>query len=292
MLEMYDTQMTSANTKTPRPGDAEFPAYLQAKGQWIRLSLLEIHKAARETRVASSLSNCEILAALYYGGILRFDPKNQFWDGRDRFVISKGHGTISMYPVLADLGFFERDELKRVCQEGSILGGIPDPIIPGFETVNGSLGHGVGVAAGMAVALKNQGKSPQVFTLAGDGELHEGAVWEAIMFAGHHKLDNFNMIIDRNTKCMLDATARVLDLEPLGDKFRDFGWDVERVDGHNAHAVYQGGMKVRELHQGKPKVLICDTLKGKGVPKLEASPFCHILALNEQEIDEAIARLK
>lgn len=284
--------MGAPKLKDPKPGDPEFPGYLQAKGKWIRLSTLEVHKAARETRVASSLSNCEILAALYYGGVLRFNTKEQYWDGRDRFVVSKGHGTISMYPVLADLGFFDKSELKRVCQEGSILGGIPDPIIPGFETVNGSLGHGVGVACGMAVALKNQKKDAQVFVLAGDGEMHEGAVWEAIMFAGHHKLDNYNLVIDRNTKCMLNTTERVIDLEPLDEKFRAFGWHTERVDGHDAHAVYQGAMKVRDMHQGKPKVLICDTLKGKGVPKLEDTPHCHIVALTEQEIDEAIARLK
>lgn len=275
-----------------RPGDTGFAEYLREKGRWIRLSTLEIHKAARETRVASSLSNCEILAALYYGGVLRFDPKNQYWEGRDRFVVSKGHGTISMYPVLGDLGFFDKSELKRVCQEGSILGGIPDPIIPGFETVNGSLGHGVGVAAGMAVALKNRKKPEQVFVLAGDGELHEGAVWEAIMFAGHHQLDNFTMVIDRNTKCMLHLTEKVIDLEPLEEKFRAFSWHAERVDGHDAHAVYSGAVKLRDLHDGQPKVLICDTLKGKGVPKLEDSPHCHIVALSEGEIDEAIARLK
>ena len=284
--------MTAAKLTEMKPTDPGFPAYLQEKGKWIRLSTLEIHKAARETRVASSLSNCEILAALYYGGVLRFDTKNQYWEGRDRFVVSKGHGTISMYPVLGDLGFFPKAELKRVCQEGSILGGIPDPIIPGFETVNGSLGHGVGVACGMAVALKKQKKAAQVFVLAGDGEMHEGAVWEAIMFAGHHKLDNYNMIIDRNTKCMLNSTEKVIDLEPLNGKFEQFGWHVERVDGHNAHAVYTGAMKIREMHSNKPKVLICDTLKGKGVPKLEETPFCHIVALNEAEIDEAIARLK
>lgn len=275
-----------------KPSDPGFASFLQERGTWIRLSTLEIHKAARETRVASSLSNCEILAALYYGGVLRFDVNDQYADSRDRFVVSKGHGTISMYPVLGDLGFFDKAELKKVCQEGSILGGIPDPIIPGFETVNGSLGHGLGTACGMAIALKNQKKSAQVFVLAGDGELHEGAVWEAIMFAGHHKLDNYNLVIDRNTKCMLNSTEKVIDLEPLDDKFQAFGFHVERVDGHNAHAVYSGAMKIREMHNGKPKVLICDTLKGKGVPKLEDTPHCHIVALSEAEIDEAITRLK
>ena len=277
--------MGAEKLKRPQPGDKAFPEYLRAQGNWIRYATLEIHKAARETRVASSLSTCEILSALYYGGVLRFDATKPLWEGRDRFVISKGHGSISMYPVLADFGFFPKDELKRVCKEGSILGGIPDPIIPGFETVNGSLGHGVGVACGMAVGLRAASRNEQVFAFAGDGELHEGAVWEAIMFAGHHKLDNFTLIVDRNTKCMLDWTERVLDLEPLDGKFREFGFYVDRVDGHDAYKTYEALAKARDLHDGRPKVVICETLKGKGVPKLEATPYCHIIPLTESEID-------
>lgn len=284
--------MTAAPNILPKSGDPGFAAYLQQKAQWIRLSTIEIHQAARETRVASSLSICEILAALYYGRVLNFDPKKSLWEGRDRFVVSKGHGSISMYPVLADLGFFDKSELKKICTEGSILGGIPDPIVPGFETINGSLGHGVGVGVGMALALKRAMKKEQVFVLAGDGEMHEGAVWEAIMFAGHHKLDNYNLIIDKNTKCMLNIANQVINLDPLDRKLSDFGFHVEKVNGHDAGAVHSTLSNLKVLHSNRPKAIICDTLKGKGVPKLENTPHCHIVALTNEEIADAIARLK
>jgi transketolase len=267
-------------------------SYLQTKAHWVRLTTFKIHQAAPETRVASSLSNVEILTALYYGGILNFDAKKTFWDGRDRFVISKGHGSIAMYPILADLGFFPLEELKTVCKEGSFLGGIPDPIVPGYETVNGSLGHGLGVACGMALALRVGKKSPQVFCMTGDGELHEGSMWEAIMFAAHHKLDNLNVIVDQNKKCMLDFTAKVIDLNPLSEKFKAFGFQVETCDGHDVVATQQALLSLKARHEGKPKVLLAQTVKGKGAPKLEASPMCHVVALTPQEIEDAIKRME
>jgi transketolase len=147
--------------------------YLRKKAKEIRKETLLIHKRAPETRVASSLSPIEVFVALYYGKVLNFDPKNPLWEGRDRFVISKGHGSISMYPILADLGFFDKSELEKVCRPGSFLGGIPDPIIPGYETINGSLGHGMGVGCGMAVALKAKNSDSSVFVIVGDGELND-----------------------------------------------------------------------------------------------------------------------
>lgn len=284
--------MAAPHIVPSKSASADLAAFLQKKGQWIRLATLEIHQAARETRVASSLSICEILAALYYGKVLNFDPKRPLAETRDRFIVSKGHGAISMYPVLADLGFFDKSELKKICVEGSILGGIPDPIVPGFETINGSLGHGVGVAAGIALALKRAKKAEQVFVLAGDGEMHEGAVWEALMFASHHKLDNYNLIIDRNTKCMLDIADHVINMDPLDRRLSAFGFHVEKVNGHDASAVHSSLNALKALHAGGPKAIICDTLKGKGVPKLEKTPHCHIVALSNEEIAEAIARLK
>ena len=139
--------------------------YLKAKAKSVRIETLKIHKAAPETRVASSLSPIELFVSLYYGKILNFNPKDPRDDARDRFIISKGHGSISMYPLLADLGFFDKAELGNVCKNGSFLGGIPDPVIPGYETVNGSLGHGLGVGCGMAVALKAEPKSRMSLSL-------------------------------------------------------------------------------------------------------------------------------
>lgn len=265
---------------------------LAQKAQWARIETLKIHKSAPETRVASSLSNVEILVALYYGGVLKFNPQKKFWLERDRFVISKGHGSIAMYPILADLGFFDPAELNQVCKEGSILGGIPDPIIPGYETINGSLGHGLGVACGMAMALRTSGNPAQVFVLAGDGELNEGSIWEAVMFAAHHKIDNLNLIIDKNQKCMLDYTTKVLDLNPLTDKFKAFGFHVSTVDGHDVMKVQTELTQLKALHQGQPKVMIAETIKGKGSTKLEANPLCHVAALNASEIDQAILEIQ
>jgi transketolase len=281
-LEKIQSQLEDADV---------FAQYLRTKANWVRTETFKIHRAAPETRVASSLSTVEIFSALYYGKILNFDPKNPYWDGRDRFIISKGHGSISMYPLLADLGFFSKNELSKVCEQGSFLGGIPDPIIPGYETVNGSLGHGVGVACGMAIGLRSSKKNNQVFVVTGDGELNEGSIWEAIMFAGHHKLDNLTIIVDWNKVCMLDYTKQVLSLDPLPEKFSAFGFHVETVDGHDVVACQKSLKALKDLHIGKPKVLIAETVKGKGSPQLEQNSLCHVTALKTAEVDAIIERL-
>ncbi len=266
--------------------------FLKDKALWVRKETLNIHRIAQETRLASSLSCVEILVVLHYGKILSFNPANIKWEERDRFIISKGHGAISFYPILADLGYFSKEELSRVCKEGSFLGGIPDCIIPGFETTNGSLGHGLGVACGMALALERKNRNEKVFVLIGDGELYEGSIWEAVMFAGEHKLDNLILIIDNNKVCMLDYCKNILDLEPLNEKFKVFKWDVEAVNGHDVNQVYNTLMNLKEERNKRPKVLIANTIKGKGVPSLETDPLSHIKVLKEKEIDTAIANLQ
>jgi len=150
-------------------------------------------------------------------------PGEPDWADRDRFIISKGHGTISYYPILADLGFVSPRELALISQEDGILKVIPDTLIPGYETINGSVGQGPGVACGLALALRDKGAGQKVFVLCGDGELNEGSVWEAIMFAGHHHLDNLILVIDQNGACMLDFCRNIIDLSPLDEKFRAFG---------------------------------------------------------------------
>ena len=241
------------------------------------LDTLAIYRRAPEVRLASSLSPIEIYVALYYGGVLRFDPAQPRWEGRDRCIISKGHGSISMYPILADLGYFPEEELLRVCQEGSFLGGIPDPVIPGYETVNGSLGHGLGVAAGMALGLKTKGSDRSVFVITGDGELHEGANWEAIMFASQHKLDNLHLIVDNNHIAMLGYTKDIIDHGSLSARLGAFGWDCLEVDGHDVLAVQAALLGMKETAGGRPKALIANTVKGRGVPGLENAALSHIL---------------
>lgn len=266
--------------------------FLKDRALWVRRETLNIHRIAQETRIASSLSAVEILVVLFYGGIIKFDSKNPRWDGRDRFIISKGHGSISFYPILAELGYFEMAELSKVCKEGTFLGGIPDPIIPGYETVNGSLGHGLGVACGIALALKRKNKKEKVFVLLGDGELYEGSVWEGIMFAGAQKLDNLILIIDNNKICMLDYCRNILDLEPLGEKFSAFRWAVDIVNGHDIDKLHTSLMKSKEDNGGAPKVVIANTIKGKGVPVLEVDSLSHTRNIKPEDIDAAIEGLK
>lgn len=272
--------------------DSKDVNFLKDKALWVRKETLNIHRIAQETRLASSLSAVEIFVALYYGNILSFDPTNPRWEDRDRLIISKGHGSISLYPILADVGYFDMQELKRVCMEGSFLGAIPDTIIPGYETINGSLGHGLGVACGIAIALKRQNKKEKVFVLLGDGELYEGSVWEAIMFAGEHKLDNLILIIDNNKVCMLGHCRNILDLEPLNEKFRSFKWDVDEFDGHEIAVVCEALREAKDVKVNKPRLLIANTVKGKGVPSLETDPLSHIKNIRPEDIDKVIAGLK
>jgi transketolase len=250
---------------------------LRAKADWVWRETLAIHRRAPETRIASSLSPIEIFVALYYGNVLRYNAKQPLDDARDRCVISKGHGSICMYPILADLGYFPKEELLHVCEKGSFLGGIPDPIIPGYETLNGSLGHGLGVAAGMALGLKRRKNPRSVFVIVGDGELHEGANWEAIMFAAHHQLDNLHVIVDNNHIAMLGHTEQILAHGSLPKKFMAFGWEAQEVDGHDVDAVQTALLALKESARGKAKLLVAHTLKGRGVPGLENAPLAHIM---------------
>ena len=272
--------------------DIELMGFLKNKALWVKQETLKIHKIAPGIRLASSLSCVEILTVLYYGKILNYDPKNIYFEERDRFIISKAHGSVSFYPILADLGYFDMQELGRVGKPGSILGDIPDCSIPGYETVNGSLGHGLGVACGIALALKRKRRKEKVFVLSGDGELYEGSVWEAIMFASHHNLKNLVLIIDNNKICMLDYCTKILNIEPLDLKFETFNWKTNIIDGHDIEQLYNALSLLKQDVSDKPKVLIANTIKGKGVARLETDPLCHIKALTAEEIDQLLMEMK
>jgi len=264
---------------------------LKKKSLWVRKETLKIYKITSDIRLASSLSPVEIFVALYYGKILKYNSKNTQWEERDRFIISKPHGAVSLYPILADLGFFDKKELKNVGQNGSILGGIPDLTVPGLETINGALGHGLGVACGIALGLKKKKSNSRVFVLSGDGELYEGAVWEAIMFASQHHLNNLILIVDNNKISMLDFCKNIIDITPLEEKFKVFKWKVKTVNGHNIEEVYKSLKELKAEKSNCPKVLIANTVKGKGVAELEKDVLCHIRVLKENEIINAIKRL-
>lgn len=261
---------------------------LASKARWVRRETLLLHRRCPETRLASSLSCVEILTVLYYGGVLRFDAANPLAPNRDRFIISKGHGSICYYPILADLGFIDRRELALIAQEDGILKVIPDPLIPGYETMNGSVGQGPGVACGLALALREKGLVEKVFVLCGDGELNEGSIWEAVMFAGHHRLDNLVLVIDRNGACMLDFCHNIIDLAPLAEKFRVFGWEAVTVDGHDIGRLREVLLAAKSCSAGKPTVVIAETVKGKGVAELEGDALSHIRMLKPQQVDAVL----
>jgi transketolase len=263
---------------------------LKERAAWVWRETLKIHRRAPETRLASSLSSIEIFVALYYGGVVRFNSSEPLSDERDRCVISKGHGSICMYPILANLGFFPPEELNRVCQAGGILGGIPDPIIPGYETINGSLGHGLGVATGMAFGLSRKNSDRSVFIVTGDGELHEGANWEAIMFASQHQLEHLNLIVDNNQISMLGFTDDIVSHKLLADRLGAFGWDCYEVDGHDVMAVQKLLLEMKSTLKKKPKALICRTVKGRGVPSIENAPLSHIMHTSTELLDSILGR--
>lgn len=261
---------------------------LRSKARWVWEETLRIHRSAPETRLASSLSDVELFTAIYYGGFFRFDPKRPRWEGRDRLIVSKGHGGVSLYPILADLGFFDRAELGKVCQDGSFLGGIPDDV-PGFETVNGSLGHGLGVGCGMALALRSKGSDSRVFVVCGDGELNSGAVWEAVMFAPFQKLGRLVLVVDDNRISMLGYQKDILNSSPYEKKLAAFGWKVESVDGHDLAATHRALKEAYDDDAPAPKAVIAHTVKGKGVPQFEGDPICHVKSLKPEEVDCLLA---
>lgn len=257
---------------------------LQEKSEWVRNEILKIHKIAPETRIASSLSCIEIFVSLYYSGIFKFNSYN--W--KDTLIISKGHGAIPLYPILVDLGFFHERELTKVCMDKSTLNAIPDSNIPGVGTTYGSLGQGLGVACGVSIALKRLNHRFSTVVLMGDGELNEGSVWEAIMFAGEHKLNNLILIIDNNKISMLDYCKNIIDLEPLHKKFEAFNWDVYHVDGHSEFQICNTLNDIVKFNiSNQPKVLIANTIKGHNT-SLENDSLCHIKNLSNKEINKLL----
>ena len=262
--------------------------FLEEKAHWVKRMTLVIHKLAPGIRVASSLSPVEVLTALYYGGILDHDPADPQWPQRDRLILSKGHGSLCVYPILADRGYFSMEELERMSEPGSCLGVIPEPTTPGIETTNGSLGHGLGVASGMCLTLRRRHMPHTTFVLCGDGEMNSGAGWEAIMFAAKHGLDNLVAIIDDNKRSMLGNQADIMGLHPLADKFACFGWDATEVDGHDIGAVHGALLRLKGERNGKPKVLVANTIKGHGVPELERDPISHVRVMTPAEIDRTL----
>lgn len=231
--------------------------------------------------IASSFSCVEILCALYLEGVMRHNPQNPGWDGRDRFIMSKGHGALALYSVLSAAGYFPEEELWSFCRPGSILGGEPNTLeAPGVEASTGSLGHGLSIALGIALALKTDGKPNKVYALLGDGECQEGSIWEAVIAAPMFGLGNLIAIIDSNQIQKMDFVKNIVGPGSLERQFAEFGWKTLRADGHNIHNLVE---KLSEVSD-KPCCIIADTIKGKGVSLIENAPTWHWRMPNKKEL--------
>jgi len=273
------------------PSTPELPR-LREKARALRRTILRAC-AASGGHLVSSFSCVEILVALYHGGGLRLRPESIDWTDLDKFVLSKGHAETALFAVLADLGYFPRDWLDHSYRRGGcILGGHPDCHIPGVEITSGSLGHGLGIAAGMALAAQLDGRDQRIVTLLGDAECTEGSVWEAAMFAAHRRLDNLVAIVDRNGLGCLDFTSSYTGLEPFERKWEAFGWGVLNVDGHDLAALLEATRPPANAGSGRPRVVVARTVKGKGVSFLENDPTWHVRQISIAQAELAARELE
>ncbi|MFC1491394.1 transketolase [Nitrospinota bacterium] len=256
----------------------------------IRRDVLEMTHRAGSSHIGTSFSMAEILAVLY-GGILRVQPDDPAWPERDRFVLSKGHGCAGLYSVLSQRGFFPREWLETFYRNGSRLAGhATHTQIPGIEVSTGSLGHGLSVACGMALAAKRDGRPHRVFALLSDGECDEGSTWEAVLFAPHHGLENLVAIVDYNKIQSLGTVKEVLDLDPLSAKWEAFGWAVREVDGHDVGQV-EDALRGVPFEENRPSCIVAHTVKGKGISFMEDRLLWHYRSPNEEEFRRALEEI-
>ena len=260
---------------------------LNAKSKEIRRDILNMCIRAGTGHVTSSVSCVDILVALYHGRILNYDTANPKWDQRDRFLLSKGQASPALYTILGDVGFFDKKELDRFAQKGGMFGVHLQNNVPGVEITSGSLGHGFGIAAGIALAAKMNRDLYLTFALLGDGECYEGSVWETAMFASHHRLNNLIAIVDRNYLCATDFTENLIRLEPMEEKWASFGWDVLRIDGHSLPEIVGSLDGVRSRRSVNPLVIIADTVKGKGIDSMCFNPLLHAVAPQGEDAETA-----
>lgn len=256
----------------------------------VRIDTLTMLNRIGSGHTGGSLSAVEILISLYYS-TMKHDPKNPKWEDRDRFVLSKGHAAPALYAVLARCGYFDPEELKTLRKLGSILQGHPDMnTTPGVEISTGSLGQGLSIANGMALGLKIDKKNTRVYVLMGDGEIEEGQIWEAAMSAAHYKIDNLCAFLDHNGLQIDGPVKEIMNVHPLADKWSSFGWHVFEVDGHDLEAILDALHKAEKI-KAKPSIIICETIKGKGVSFFENKVEYHGVAPTDEELEGALKEL-
>ena len=264
---------------------------LDQRSIYLRRLVVRALEGGGRGHIGSSLSLIEIMRVLY-DHVLRFRPDDPAWIGRDRCILSKGHGCLAQYVMLADKGFFPIDVLDGFCRYDSILGGHPEAAkIPGVEASTGALGHGLPIGMGRALAIRMKGQDTRVFVITGDGEINEGSVWEAALSCSKHRLSNLVLLIDYNKIQSAGATSEILDLEPLIDKWHSFGFATAEVDGHDVDALRRVLFRV-PLDVDRPTAIICHTIKGKGIAFAENdADWHHKSSIKPDVIDEMYAAL-
>lgn len=260
---------------------------LKDRAAWLRRECFEMVVRSRKGHYPSSSSCTEILVSLYYGGWVKSDPRNPKWPLRDRVFVSKGHAGMALYPILEDLGFVPKGELAKFTKPDGIFKFYPDSEIPGIEAITGSLGHGMGLAAGHCIAGRQDGLTFRCFVVISDGECYEGSTWETALFAAHQRLNNLIVFVDRNGCCILDYTERCVALEPMAEKWRAFGWNALEIDGHDLAQIDEALKHATAKDHTKPTAIIARTVKGKGVSFMENQPGWHNKMPNEEQIAQA-----
>lgn len=254
----------------------------------VRKKTVTLVYRTRSPHIASALSIIDILVALYFR-FLNVDPSETNNPNRDKFVLSKGHACTALYAILAERGFISNEDLEGFAKQDGILELHPNrDEVRGIEISTGSLGHGLSVACGFAIAAKIQGRTYRTVALLSDGELNEGSTWEAVMFAAHHRLHNLIAMVDANGMQALGFTKDILDLTPIDEKWKSFGWCVKNVDGHDIEDLLNA---LNNLSMDKPNVIICNTIKGKGISFMENNILWHYRAPDDEEYEKAMKEL-
>lgn len=264
------TQAQSSETQaTAGTGSASSEFKLLAeKSHWLRRELFQMVMSTKKGHIPSSFSCAELLVSLFYGGAMRYRRGEPNDPARDRLIVSKGHAAMALYPILADIGFVPQSELSKFTQKDALLRMYADPSIPGIDAISGSLGHGLGIAAGRCLAAKKDGSQQRAFVVLGDSECYEGSIWESAYFAAHYGLDNLVAMVDRNGLSIMGRTEDLLKIGSLEEKFQSFGWEAVSINGHSHQAIQKAFERIGKT-QGKPLAIIANTVKGKGISFME-----------------------
>lgn len=255
---------------------------LEQVAKELRKKIYQIAHFAGGGHMGAAFSMTEIISALYFGDIMRYDPKNPLWEDRDRFILSKGHACYALYAVLAKAGFFDEKELMQVGRPGSNFGGHPKiGEIPGVEASTGALGHGLSFGIGISYANKVDGRDSHTYIVLGDGECQEGSIWEGALSAPTLKLDNLTVVVDHNKLQAMDKMESIVKMQPFADKWRTFGWNVEEIDGHDFHQIKAA---LTKRVTDTPTLVVANTIKGKGVSFMEGVPIWHYRMPNKEEL--------